>query len=291
MFSQPIIATLERLTRLERGLAAKQRAVEEARAAVDAAAVGVPKILARQRYREAEEAATAQQAEAASLKEEARAYQGESLYDFYELVAAYRVTESAAKKRIAALEAELAEEEARQSTQAWKWHGRKERPQAREITAIRERIAAVRREQDEAKENIAEVLEIVEADDRSRSEAEEVVAWAARGYTGERPAAIVRGEEEFRREMAEGATRLPLVPARVIAARWAAAAPVRSDDDDWVGVGEWNPQPLTAGIFDVLAPRRRVVEEEIAQSTGRIPAALTRMLEAKKAAKAKAVAC
>lgn len=281
MNSQTIIATVERIIRLERGLAAKKQAAILAKTELEASTIGTTKRqLSRQKAREADAALSTQETELAHLRSSIPPSDTIPLAYSYKRVAEYRVDRSSLERQETETEAEIEAEKGRQKTQKWKWQGRKDAPpEPKEITVLRKRIDTIRERIVALDASITETMDIIAADDKARLEDTEVDAWAANGYKGSRPTAIQRNEDEFREEMAAGCVSLPLrkAPMKML------NVPVPNEEDDWAGCVEWG-QPLSvAAILEVLMPTPvAIVVDDSYVSTGRVPAAIQRLLDAKK---------
>jgi hypothetical protein len=244
-----MIATLERILRLQRGLTAKRAAVAVAEEEFEATSLGTAKRqLARQAVADAKRALAAQEAELEELQASLPA--PGNMDFFYSKVAAYRVARSDLEKAIQVKEKELEEEKERQKTQVWKWQGRKDAPPPKEVVAIEAAILKLEKQIAEADEEVRETLAFVAHVDRRAEEAAEVAAWEASGYESPRPECIVRAEKEFAEELASECDHLQLRgQLHRIAARNTWADPPSAEDE-----AEWGTPMDVEGYLNILMP-------------------------------------
>ena len=276
-----IIATLERILRLQRGLTAKRAAVATAEQEFEATSLGTAKRqLARQAVADAKRALADQEAELEELQ--AGLPNTGNMGFFYGKAAAYRLVRSDLEKALAAKRKELEEEKERQKTQAWKWQGRKDAPPPKEVVAIEAAILKAEQRIVEADEEARETLEFIARSDQHKAEAAEVAAWEAGGYEGPRPECIVRAEKEFAEEMAEECVSLRVRgQVRAVAARSNWTDPPSAED--LVG---WGTPMDVEGYLNVLMPPPKVEEAaKIRVGNGMSPK-LRGMLERRAAARA-----
>lgn len=288
-----IVDTLERVERLRRGLNAKRRAVAEAKAEIENA--GWNKSAAVRKVDAAAEALAVQETEIADLLAGLPDVREDSTRWMYGRVAELRVEKRVFAKRVAAAEKAVEEAATVVDVDAWKWKARAakgEEPKA--VVAARSALAEVQKAARAFEEESAEIMAMFDAHVTVMQEQEEVNAWAASGYEGERPECIQRSERAFAAEMEEGCERIPLAPPgarRYIAITTTGPMPVEDPDMDF-GAGEWGT-PMTAEQYlnQLVPPPPEPVKEEFCASTkGGTPVWIKRILNAKKARAAAMVA-
>lgn len=264
-----IVDTLERAERLRRGLAAKQRAVDEATAEIANAGWNVS--AAKRKVTAAEEALAAQEAEINDLLASLPDIGDDGTRWLYGRVAEIRIECGVLERRIAKAERALKEATAEAEKDAWKWRARGVEPKA--LVEAREIAARARSALTCHEEENAATLNMYEAHLTSAREQAEVSAWVSRGYEGERPESIQREEREFAEEMAEGCDRLSL--KRTVREE-SHPDPVMDPSIEWgtpISVKEY---------LDQLVPPPPPAEEFCSSTTGRMPASLKRLLEGRR---------
>jgi hypothetical protein len=264
-----VIATLERVIRLERGLPAKRTAVAAAQVAVEEASIGHKKVLARAALREAEEALNKQTQTLAELETALPPASAMSHAWAIRAVAEARVDRDHLQKAATAAEESLKEAQEAAKGGAWKWQGRpaKDIPESKEVVAARATIAATKEKLTALSKRVAPLVEIIEKEMEAQEERAESDAWAARGYTGETPAHILRAEAERQKEIEAGCEVIRIPKTREEWKAWAAARPVfveKAEFDEYPDTGEdWAKgveefRRLLAGDFSSLMPKVEV---------------------------------
>ncbi|MGL4648051.1 MAG: hypothetical protein ACRC1H_01485, partial [Caldilineaceae bacterium] len=284
------VDTLERIERLQRGLVAKNRAWKEAEAAVENA--GWNKSAALRKVREAFEAMDAQETEILELRDTLPLQRDDGTSWLYQRVAEIRVDRSAFEKKVTAAEAGLAEATAEAEKDSWKWKARAAsgaggEPKA--LTAAREALAAVQKEKRAFESECEEILAHFDAHLTLHREAAEVAAWAAAGYEGERPESIVRAEREFAEEMAEGCDRLKLGKRRYITVGTCTGL-TEEITDPVLAPGDWGTPMTMEEYLNELIPPPPPPEEFKPSTKGGTPAWIKKMIEGRKAARARQAA-
>lgn len=287
-----IVDTLERIGRLRRGLVAKKRTVAEAEAAVENA--GWNKSAALRKVREAEEALAAQVAEVGELEDTLPPMRDDGTRWLFTRVAEVRIERGDLEKRLGAAETTLEEALAEAAKDSWKWKSRAAAGAAAEpkaVTAAREALAALKKEISVHGDQNKEIAAMFDAHVTAAQEAAEVAAWAAGGYEGERPECIQRAEREFAEEMAEGCERIAL-PRKLPYIAVTTCAPLVEEylDPDLDPAVEWGTPLSVEAYLNQLVPPPPPKEEFVSSSTGRTPAWIKRMLEGRKAARARQAA-
>lgn len=282
-----IVDTLERALRLEKGLAAKRRAVEEATA--DIAKAGWNVSAAKRKVAAAEEALAAQEAEIAELRAGLPEFPDDGSRWLFGRVAEIRVERGVLERRIAKAEAAMQEATAEAEKDAWKWKSRAAAggpAEPKALTEAREDVARARGALKSHEEDNAQTLTMYDAHLTSAREQAEISAWAAGGYEGERPECIERAAREFAEEMAEGCDRLSLKRAvhLPIFVSVGPMPPEESHPDPILDPSvEWGTPISAEEYLNQLVPPPPPAEEFRPSTTGRMPAWIKRMMEAKKA--------
>jgi hypothetical protein len=289
-----IVDTLERVLRLQRGLAAKQRAIAEATAEIANAGWNVS--AAKRKVVAAEEALAAQEAEIAELQAGLPELPNDGSRWLFGRVAEIRVERGVLERRIAKAETALSEATAEAEKDAWKWKSRAAAggpAEPKAVTEAREDVARARGALKSHEEDNAQTLTMYDAHLTSAREQAEVAAWAAGGYEGARPECIERAAREFAEEMAEGCDRLSLKRA-VHLPIFVSAGPVvpeESDPDPILDPSvEWGTPIAAEEYLNQLVPPPPPPEEFRPSTTGRMPASIKRLLEGRKAARARLAA-
>lgn len=257
-----VIAALERSIRLERGIPAKRTAVAAAQAALEEAPIGHKKVLARAALREAEEALDKQTQALAEVSATLPDPDTINISWVIREVAEARVDRGHLQKELAAAEAALAAAQEAAKGGEWKWKGRKDAPEAKEVVAARAVIAAVNEKLAALTKRVAPYVEIIEKEMDFQKERAESAAWAARGFSGPTPEHILRAEEERRKEFEADCVVIRIPQNREEWVAYLAKRPVFKEeveeefapDDDWeAGVAAF--ARIMAGDFSDYMPK------------------------------------
>lgn len=304
-----VIATLERVIRLERGIPAKRLAVATAKVALEEAPIGYKKTLARAAVREAEEALEKQTTDIAALSASLPDPDAVKIAWVIRAVAEARVDRDHLQKAVTAAEDSLKAAQEAAKSGAWKWQGRaaKDIPESKDVLAARAAIADAKEKLTALSKRAAPLVEMIEKEMESMEEEAESAAWAARGYTEPKPAHIVRAEEAWEKELEAECEVIHIPKTRDEWRAWAATRPVfveKAEIDEYTGDGEdWiagaaafrrimNGEPTMATVYaeaeaEVAVPTRR---KRMLKNTCSDKSWLARLVAAKKARAVAAIA-
>jgi hypothetical protein len=138
-----------------------------------------------------------------------------SFMDTIRFVANYRINHDDKVLELQAIEKKIAAALEVAKTQSWKWANRKDGPkEPPEVTALRDRYAAIDAEIETMDENINPMLRLLKTQEAAEADMAAVAGWAARGFIDRPPACIEHDREVFQKEMMAGCERLRLPKVR-----------------------------------------------------------------------------
>ena len=265
-----IIATLERIVRLERGLAAKQAAVKEAEAASDGG------YKAKEAVAAAKNALHQQTAEIALLQEGLPPVERDGLAWLIRTVAEARVDRAALQKDQAKAEATLKVAQETAKSSAWKFKGNPmQQTETKDVVAARTMIKEIAAKLEELNKRVKPLAEMLEEEIDREEDMAELAAWRARGYTDPMPPSILAAEEERRREFEAECVTIKIPRTKEQWAAWAAeraardkaaaVAEVPEIEESWDSAGDSMLARILAGDFSAYftKPAEVKVEEAV----------------------------
>lgn len=154
----------------------------------------------------------------------------------------------------------IAEEAAKSSS--WKWGARKDDVAAvpKDVAAAQAALMSVQEKLAPLNKRVAPLVALLKEEMKVEEEDAESAAWAARGYTDPMPAHIQRAEEERRRELEAECVTLKIPQSHAEWKEWIASLPVREEEEPEEEVEMWDPSEcivtrILAGDYGAYDPK------------------------------------